>query len=195
MFFPPNTNILINKSLLVDASESKLQVISFSCSKKLVPSTKYTISLQATGTVGENIISRRTSFTTPQSVPSSPTAIQLICKDMTLSPASALELKVEIPKTLGYWSKNSSGYEKILIVNGKSVKTKNIKNVKNVIAEKFTIKDEFGYDCKIDDIVQIGIRVWATDDEGKKIYDAPTIKTSNAVCFMNNSIQAYLNVK
>jgi hypothetical protein len=102
-------------------------------------------------------------------------------------------LDVEMPTNLGYWSKNSSGYDKILIVNGKAVKTNTIKKIKNIVADKFTVKDEFKYDCKIGDTIQIGIRIWTTDDNGQKVYDSITTKTSEAISLLNNPIQAYLN--
>ena len=66
---------------------------------------------------------------------------------------------------------------------------------KDVCFNYFTLKDEFGYDCAVGDIIQVGIRIWTIDNTGKKIYDATSIKTSNAICLLNNPLQVYLNIK
>lgn len=186
---------LLKESLQISSGTSRLQTISFKCNKKILPNTAYTLNVQATGTVGENTLTRSITFITPQSLPASAKSIKLSCNDEIKSVDSVFKLSVEMPMSLGYWSKNSSGYEKLLIVNGKVVKTKVISNLKNITAEKFTVKDEFKYDCKIDDIIQVGIRIWVTDNKGKKIYDALTAKTSEVICLLNNPIQTYLNIK
>ena len=53
---------------------------------------------------------------------------------------------------------------------------------------------EFGYTPKIGDIIQIGMRVWVTDNNSKKQYDNDTAKTSNAICILNKPISTYLNI-
>lgn len=183
---------LLRKPLQINSDTSQLQIISFKCNK-VIPNTEYTLRVQATGVVGENVLIRSITFMTPQDFPYSAKSVKLTCIDKIKSVNSAFELSVEMPTDLGYWSKNTKGYEKILIVNNKIVKTKIVDNLKNIAIKKFSIKDEFGYDCQTGDIVQIGIRVWVTNDKAKKIYDSTVPKTSEAICIMNSSTQAYLN--
>jgi surface antigen len=183
---------LLKESLPIRSDTSRLQTISFNCDKKILPNTEYTLKIQATGTVGENTLTRSIKFTTPQDLPEPVKSIKLSCSDKIKSINSTFKLDVEMPSSLGYWSKNGSGYDELLIVNGKVVKTKVINNIENITAKKFTIKDEFGYSCKIGDVIQIGIRIWVTDDKNKKIYDNYMPKTSEVICIMNSSIQAYL---
>ena len=186
---------LVKESLQLVARENRLQTIPFKCSEQLKPNTEYTLRIQATGMVGENILTRSITFKTPQDLPGSAKSVKLSCNDKIKSVDSIFKLDIEMPDDLGYWKKNKTGYELLLFVNGKSVKNKIINNIKDIKAEKFTIKDKFKYDCKVDDIIQIGIRIWVTDNDGKKLYDAASTKTSEAICLLNNSAQTYLNVK
>lgn len=186
---------LLRAPLTLSQSKNKLQIVSFNCSKDLIPNTSYTLKLQATGLVGENTITRSISFTTPQDLPASVKTIKLSCDDTVISASSVFKLDVEMPTTLGYWSTNSAGYEKLLIVNGKCIETKTINQIKNIVAESFTIKNEFNYVCKTADIIQIGIRIWVRDNNNKKIYDDFQAKASNAICLLNNSVQTFLNIK
>ncbi len=184
---------LLDGPLQINSDTSRLQTISFSCNKKILPNTEYTLRVHAVGKVGENILTRSITFITPQAYPDQAKSIKLSCSDKIKSVNSAFTLRVEMPTNLGYWSKNDKGYDKILIVNGKVVKTNTVKDIKNISAQKFTIKSEFDYNCKTGDIVQIGIRIWTVDDKNKKVYDSSTIKTSETICLLNNSVQAYLN--
>jgi len=184
---------LLEVPLQINSDTSRLQVISFKCNKKIMPNAEYTLRIQAVGKVGENILTRSITFITPQSLPGSAKAVKLSCEDEVKSINSTFELSVEMPTDLGYWSNNSCGYEKLLIVNNDIVKTNTSKNIKNIVADEFVIKEEFGYDCQMGDTVQIGIRIWTTDNNGKKIYDASTAKTSEVICLLNNPIQVYLN--
>jgi surface antigen len=192
LLFDEADKALLKESLPIRSDTSRLQTISFNCDKKILPNTEYTLKIQATGTVGENTLTRSIKFTTPQDLPEPVKSIKLSCSDKIKSINSTFKLDVEMPSSLGYWSKNGSGYDELLIVNGKVVKTKVINNIENITAKKFTIKDEFGYSCKIGDVIQIGIRIWVTDDKNKKIYDNYMPKTSEVICIMNSSIQAYL---
>ena len=182
---------LLEKPIQI-SDTSRLQVISFSCDKQIIPNTTYTLIIRATGTVGENTLTRSITFTTPQDPPKSAKTVKLTCLDKVKSIDSTFELTVDMPTDLGYWS-TKSGYEKLLIVNNKCVKNSIINKIEDVINEKFTIKDEFGYTCKTGDIVQIGIRIWTKDNKGKKIYDGVEAKTSEAICLLNNPIQTYFN--
>lgn len=180
-------------TLNVDSDENVMQVVSFECDS-LTPNTSYTLSIEAAGIVGKDTRTRSISFITPQSRPESAKEISLSCADTVKSVNSVFKLNVEMPKTLGYWKKNNYGYDKLLFVNNKCEKTNVIYNLTNTISESFKIQDEFGYQCKADDIVQIGIRIWTTDDNGEKVYDTLAAKTSEPICLLNNSIQAYLNI-
>jgi hypothetical protein len=185
-------NELLEGPLQIKADSNRLQVISFKCNKKILPNTEYTLRIQATSAVGENVLTRSLSFTTPQDFPNSARSIRLSCADKIISTNSKFELSVEMPIKLGYWSKNKTGYEKVLIVNNKTIKTKTVNDLENINKEKFTIKDEFDYDIRTCDTIQIGIRIWVTDDEGKKVYDEIKPKTSDSICIINTSVQAYL---
>jgi surface antigen len=192
MLYDKSDNEILKKSLQINSDSSQLQVISFKYNK-LAPNTEYTARVQATGVVGENILTRSISFITPQDFPDPVKLVKLSCTDKIISENSKFELNVELPTELGHWGKNKTGYEKILIVNNNIVKTKTINSLKNITKEKFTIKDEFDYSIKTGDIVQVGIRVWVTDDKGKKVYDIAAPKTSEAICIINSSMQIYLN--
>jgi hypothetical protein len=185
---------ILKEQLSITSSKSAAEVISFKCNNKIIPNANYTLKVQATGSVGENTITRSITFTTPQDYPTKVKSITLSCVDNIKSINSIFELNIEIPSALGYWSKNGSGYEKILIVNGKSVKTKTINRIKNKITEKFTIKNEFDYDCKTGDTIQVGIRIWVRDDNGNIIYDSSGISASNTICLLNSQVRAYLNI-
>ena len=188
-----NDKELLKKSLKIDRDSNELQIISFTCYSKLKPNTDYTIKIQATGVIGENTITRSIAFKTPQDKPKSASMVKLSCADKIVSPDGVFMLDVEMPNELGYWSTNTSGYEKILIVNNTAVKTKSVTKINDISKETFNIQEAFGYSCKTGDNIQIGIRIWVTDTNNKKIYDASTAKTSNAISLLANSTQAYLN--
>ena len=99
---------LLKESLQIRSGTSRLQTISFKCNKKILPNTTYTLNIQATGTVGENTLTRSITFTTPQSLPASAKSIKLSCNDEIKSVDSIFKLSAEMPTSLGYWSKNSS---------------------------------------------------------------------------------------
>lgn len=188
-----DTENSIKGTLSAGAANNITQVISFECDS-LIPNTSYTLSVGATSSVGGDTTVRSISFVTPQSRPDSAKEINLFCNDAIKSSNSIFKLSVKMPKNLGYWNKNNCGYEKMLIINNKCEKTKIIYNVTDTISESFKIQDEFDYLCKADDIVQIGIRIWTVDNKGEKIYDAPAAATSEPICLLNNSVQAYLNI-
>lgn len=194
ILFDDSDKELVKKPISISTAENKLQVITFKCDKKLIPNENYTLRVQATGIVGENNITRSITFKTPQDLPESIKSIKLSCDDKIISIDSIFKLNVEMPDNLGYWNKNNCGYEKILFVNGKSVKTIVVNKIKDIKAEKFKILDEFNYNCKIGDTIQIGIRIWVTDKNSNKIYDDLAVQVSEPICLFNNSIQTYLNV-
>jgi hypothetical protein len=183
---------LLEGPLQIKADTSRLQVVAFNCDNKIKPNEEYTLRIRVTGKVGENVLTRSITFKVPQSLPASAKSVKLSCKDTIKSVNSTLELNVEMPTELGYWSKNSKGHDKILFVNGEKVKTITTKSLKNINSKKFTIKKEFGYDCKMGDNIQIGIRIWTTNDDGEKVYDSPKAKTSEAICLLNRPVQVYL---
>jgi surface antigen len=183
---------LLEGPLQIKADASRLQVVAFNCDNKIKPNEEYTLRIRVTGKVGENVLTRSITFKVPQSLPASAKSIKLLCKDKIKSVNSTFELTAEMPTELGYWGKNSKGYDKILFVDGEKVKTIAVKNLNNINSKKFTIKEEFGYTCKTGDVVQIGLRIWTTDNDGKKVYDSPKAKISEAICLLNRPVQVYL---
>lgn len=190
--YDKSNNELLKKPLHINSGSSQLQIITFTCDK-LVPNTEYSIRVEATGVVGENTLTRSITFLTPQDFPDSAKYIKLACTDKIKYINSTFELSVEMPSDLGYWGKNNKGYEKILVVNNKTVKTKIVNNLKNITREKFNVKNEFGYNISTGDAIQIGIRVFVTDDIGKKIYDTSSLIASEPICILNNPTQVYIN--
>ena len=89
----------------------------------------------------------------------------------------------------GYWKNNDYGYVVQLIVNGKVKSEKTV----NSLQTDFKLDSYFGYKAKLDDVIQIGIRTWVVDDEGKKIFDSDFPKCSNTVCGLTKPVTAYIN--
>jgi hypothetical protein len=176
-------------NLSLKTSKNDIQLTNFEYNK-LKPNTSYTLVINVTSDDEQSKKEDKLSFVTLQDYPESVKKVELTCNDKVKSTNSSFTLKVTKPDCLGYW-KSNSGYDKQLFVNGKLVKTKTEK-VKD-ISESFTIKDEFDYNCKIDDTIQVGIRVWVKDDKGNKLYDASNAKTSKPICLLNKSIVTYLN--
>lgn len=187
-------NNKIYEATIPITTNNDLQVVSFDYDK-LEPNTSYKLIIEAVGVIGGKIKTQTIKFNTPQSHPDSVKKLTLSCNDKIKSINDTFTLEVEMPTNFGYWHKNGSGYEKLLIVNGKCEKIVNIDGILNISNKKFTIKNEFGYECKTGDIVQIGIRIWTIDNNGEKIYDAPAAKTSEPICLLNNSVQAYVMCK
>ena len=160
-------------------------------SSKIIPKSSYVLSVEITGSDGK-VFSEELTADVPQEYPEAIKSIKLICEDQVKTIDSKFKLTVTKPDNLGYWAKNSSGYDKMLFINNKCVKTITT-DVKNIDSESFTIKDEFKYSCNIGDSIQVGIRVWVKDDNKTKIYDSQNPKTSGAICLLNKSIIPYLN--
>lgn len=158
----------------------------------LIPNSSYKIILEL---VDSNNVTRKKelSFNTLQDLPKSVKSIVLVNEGLSSSLNSTFKLQVEKPEYIGYWKKNNCGYDKQLFVNNKCIKTKTVNSIKN-LSETFTIKNEFDYECKTGDIIQIGIRVWVTDDNGNKLYDNTSAKTSEPICLLNSSIRVYLKI-
>ena len=197
-------------------------IVAFSI-KNLTPNTKYTLKLDVTGKAIETLadssesdsesstdseddktseaaaepstLSNEVSFTTPQDYPESIKFINLSCDDKIKSINSAFKLTISEPKYLGYWKKVSCGYEKMLFINNKCVKTITEVGVKTIRAKKLTLKEEFGYTCKMGDSVQIGIRVWVKDDKGNKLYDSNVATMSESICILNKPVLTHLRTK
>ena len=134
-------------------------------------------------------------FKTPQDYPKPIQYINLTCEDEVKTPKSTFSLSVIKPDYLGYWKKNSSGYDKLLFVNGKCVKTNTVSRTDTSISEKFTLENEFGYTCRTGDCIQIGIRTWVKDDSGNKLYDSDNAVVSGSICILNKSIIPHIRVK
>ena len=160
--------------------------------KDLIPNTDYTIQLEAGGENEEKVV-RDIAFKTLQDYPYSPKSIEFTTSDKIKSTNSLFTLKVTKPERLGYW-KSTSGYDIMLLVNNKTIKTVSITNANQDISWKnFTIKSKFDYECKTGDSIQIGVRVWVKDSTGKKLYDSGAIKCSASICLLNRPISLYIN--
>ena len=196
-------NVITSKELKVDFEKEekkaakeekevkKLHIITFKI-EKLIPNTKYKLFVETTSKLGDEKRDITLEFETPQAFPDNVESIQFLCEDEIVTAEGTFSLKVKKPEDLGYWKKNSHGYTIYLLVNNNRVVTSSTEGTKN-INKKFTIKNEFGYEAKTGDIVQIGIRTWVKDDDGDKIYNKNNIKTSEAICLLNNSLRIYLN--
>lgn len=180
-----------NKDLVVNQNTS-YEIITLT-ENSLVPNTDYKLLLAVTGKVGKETIENTLEFKTLQDYPNAVKNLKLTCVDRLVDINSKFNLEIKAPSYLGYWQKNLCGYDLQLFINGKQVKSKTIKNIKD-ISESFTIKDKFDYQCKTGDTVQIGVRVWVTDDNGNKIYDGHAAKTSKPICLLNRPIVAYLDI-
>ena len=102
-------------------------------------------------------------------------------------------MKVVKPDNLGYWKEKGSGYTIELYINGRLTASKE-SAVTNITNTNYNIKDEFGYQVKTGDVVQVGVRVWVKDDKENRVYDSPAAKTSEPVRLISKSVSAYLNI-
>jgi surface antigen len=186
---------LVYSGILDDmlTEDETLKIVTFTL-KSLLPNHEYELKISVMDDLGEEqAVETTINFLTPQDYPEQIKSITLTCEDKIKSADSKFKLEVAKPEYLGYWEAKS-GYDLQLFVNGKCVKTKTIDKVKN-ISESFTIEKKFGYKCKTDDTIQIGVRVWVKDDNNEYLYNnnSKTAKTSKPVCLLNKPIQMYLN--
>lgn len=184
------------KSISVESDEPELMIVKIEC-KKLIPNTSYKLLLEVTSAIGGDTKELEVKFKTPQDYPDS-------IEEITLTPNltngykdfnNTFCLNIKKPKELGYWKKNLKGYNISLIINGRTRKFKTINSVSNMSLKSFDISKEFDYNCKADDTVQIGVRTWVTDNNGKRVYDSPSATTSKPICFLNKPVSAFLNLK
>jgi hypothetical protein len=171
-----------------------LKTITIENNPKIAPNAKYTLKLEITGDTNKKYY-EKISFTTLQDYPRMIKEIELKCKDDLKSATSVFDLKVTMPDYLGYW-KDNCGYYKQLFVNGRCVNTRTVNEVKN-LSESFTIKEEFNYDCNIDDTVQIGITVWVKDAENKLLYNnnSQIAKVSKPIYLLSKPVQMFITDK
>lgn len=189
--FDTDNQRLATAQLQIDEDLIGAQVVSFSCAENLRPNTEYRLVVEAISNIGCDSKSCDLTFKTPQDKPDSARNLKLTCMDQIKSVSSYFKLEADIPNYSGFWN-SSRGYTKQLIVNGHCVKTKTVNNMSN-ISERFKINEEFNYECKVGDSIQVGIRVWVKDANNQYIYDSSAAKTTNSICLLNNSIRAYLN--
>ena len=183
-------NKIVTKT--VSTADAGINHVALSNSK-ILPDKTYNLKLTIKGEDKEDYI-REAAFKVPQSYPSAIEKISLSCNDELIDTTSKYTLSVTKPSSLGYWKNNTCGYEQQLLVNGKCIKTKTITGIQNISKSNLDLEKEFGYTPKIGDIIQIGMRVWVTDNNSKKQYDNDTAKTSNAICILNKPISTYLNI-
>ena len=193
--FKNSTNTLVSdpQIFLIDESAQPMATLVHEFAS-LCPNTEYKVIVEAISSDSESvIIEQETTFFTPQDYPQEAQSVSLICNDSIKSKNSVFTLTAKSPDYLSYWSSGCK-YNKQLFVNGKLVKTK-VEEVRD-ISESFTIKDEFDYDCKTGDIIQVGIQVWTKNDDNKVLYNnnSDTAKMSNPICLLNKPVIAYLNI-
>jgi hypothetical protein len=195
--FLTNLPITGTASLLKDSTEvasldlainGKYGIIAFN---NLIPNTTYEIQLSVRDiNNNENIVTRVLSFTTLQDYPNEPKKVEL----RAINKASdCFTLTVNKPDYLGYWGSNS-GYDIVLIIDGKIKKTISIDNAnQDIVWETFSIKDKFDYTYKIGDNLQIGVRAWVKDSSSIKIYQSTPAKSSSSICLLSKNISLYLH--
>ena len=160
--------------------------------KNLVPASAYTVQLDVLSDSDEPA-TRELSFVTLQDYPESVKKVELTSTDEILSVDSLFTLNITKPDSLGYWD-SVSGYEVALIVNNKKIKTITVNNAKQDISwNNFSINNKFGYQSKLCDKIQIGVRVWTEDDYNTKLYDSQVFKCSKPICLLNKPVTLYLN--
>jgi hypothetical protein len=142
---------------------------------------------------GKDPIIRELSFTTPQDYPKNIKNIEL---DMLTNKAHWLDnlftLNITKPDELGYW-KNNSGYDISLVINNKTEKTVSVANANQDISwKKFSIKEAFKYEQKLNDIIQISVKVWVKNAKGQKLYAGAAV-CSKPLCLLNKSVSLYIN--
>lgn len=158
--------------------------------KNLTPVTEYTLKLEGQNAEGTTVV-RDITFDTTQDYPAGAGDINFVMS--TKSPVSNCTLNVKKPNYLGYWKANS-GYEIYLIINHKIVKTVELINAnKDISLANFTLHNYFGYDCKVDDTIQIGIRVWTKDTNGSKLYNDENPKVSRSIYLISSTIKPYIS--
>ena len=179
---------LVENTVELDQADTELKTESFTYTG-MIPNKEYTIEVELTDKSAA-VLTETLKITMPQDFPDAVKSISFTCNSDYVDINSSFNLKVSQPKSLGYW-KSSSGYDIQLFVNGKLVNTKT-DSVKD-IDKNFTIKDEFGYECKLGDTVQIGVRTWVKDSNKKIIYNKKAAGiVSKPICILNNPVQAFI---
>lgn len=168
-----------------------LNAIAFDYSN-LTPNTSYKISVKIKSDIGGDVKTHTINFKTPESLPKLVKNIEFF-KNLEAN-SNSFKLNIIKPEDLGYWKNNSNGYELQLIINGHKVKTINKNSASDKSFSDFDLEKEFGYKCKTGDVIQIGVRTWVTNNNGKKLFDSDCAKTSKPVCLLEKSINAFLNL-
>jgi surface antigen len=196
--FLANSTTTIECSLLKNGSQMDSKNLSVKMGynavtfKNLVPNTEYIIQLKALD-ADDEILNRELSFTTPQDYPQAPKKVELLATDKILSKDSFFTLNIAKPNKVGYWKANS-GYDIILFINNKSMKTITVNSAGQDLSwQNFSIEDKFDYQCKTGDLVQVGARVWVKDSSNRKLYDSVVSKRSKSICLLNKPIRLYLS--
>lgn len=160
--------------------------------KNIEPNSKYSLILEVNGVGEDEKYSKTLDILTPQSYPASVTDLVFTCQDEFVSAESKFSFSAKKPNNFGYWDKNKrTGYEVSLLINGKIV---SYYDTTSINLGTFSIKEKFNYICKTGDTVQIGVRTWAKDDSGTKVYDQQTAKTSKPICLLNKIVNAYIDL-
>lgn len=186
------TNKLVKQSTVTIDSEDTSSCMKFIIEYgSLEPSTEYNLYVEVFGEVDEDTLNETISFVTPQSYPDAVTKIVLTSVDTAL-PNVTFNLEASDIQNWGYWEKTSDyGYEVILFVNGNAFSNNKTGSLASLSA--FNLKEVFmDYEPKIGDTIQIGIRTWVKPTAKTIVYDSPTIKTSNPICFLKRPVRAYI---
>jgi hypothetical protein len=177
-------------TITTDEEEKTSSVIKLNLTKNIRPSATYSLKITVLGEFEEDKYEETITITTPASLPKSASNIVFTCIDEFKGVNSHFNFSATKPSDLGYWQANC-GYEEILFINGEAKKTL---SVRSFSGNSFTIKDRYGYTCKTGDIVQIGVRVWTKDEDGKTWYDNQKPEMSDAVCLLNQTVNTYLTL-
>lgn len=134
------------------------------------------------------------TFTTPQSRPSAVTNLSLEANSFN-APDKPFTIKLSPTTDWGYWRKNGHGYTIHLLVNGKSIDSRDVSTISS-INNFIPIMNKYFNSNKIQlgDTLQFGVQSWVTDKKGQRIYDNVDgkIHTTNAVCLLNKPFVIYI---
>lgn len=171
-------------------AEEFIKVVKFNYNK-LLPNTEYKLAIKVIGENNSDELSEELTFSTPQSLPKSATALIIKATSKELN-NKGVKFTFTPPKEedWGYWKKNSYGYEIHLIVNGKSVASSIINSLTSgveIIPDTY-----FNYETHLGDSLQIGLRTWVKDDKGNLLFNSKHVKASNPICLLNSSFRIYL---
>lgn len=145
---------------------------------ELIPNTDYTLKINIIPKEDTKAkpVTKTLKFTTQQDYPNAVSNVNI-----TKASSGNFILRASKPRYIGYWEKNSHGYDIFLIVNGRVIKSVSHSGTSNLNIS-YDLKKTFNYEPLVDDCIQLGVQTWVKDNSGKKLTNKAGIIGSNTYC-------------